>query len=158
MEAASHWTSKVLGTTVVRDCSGMPGCRPNVLGTTVYATARGCPVAESQGLQVLDGVALLDKGAGTSLARDAELETSSTTDSNEGCPDIGVLEIWCDSRVVICWTSGRSKGGEHVKAVREIVDQFVRWYMGGTWGGTCRPTTTEAGLVEAHIPRAQLGC
>ena len=57
MEAFSHWTSKVLG-------------------TTAYATARGCPVAESQGLQVLDGVELLDKGAGTSLARDAELETS----------------------------------------------------------------------------------
>ena len=48
----------------------------NVLGTTVYATARACLVAESQGLQVLDGVALIDKGTGTSLARDAELETS----------------------------------------------------------------------------------
>ena len=57
MEAASHWTSKVLG-------------------TTVYATARGCLVAESQGLQVLDGVELLNKGAETSLARDAELDTS----------------------------------------------------------------------------------
>ena len=57
MEAASHSTS-------------------NVLGTTVYATARGCLVPESQDLQVLDGVALLDKGTGTSLARDAEFETS----------------------------------------------------------------------------------
>ena len=42
-----------------------------------------------------------------------------------------------------------------MKAVREIVDQFVRWYMGGTWvlhsdreltrpagGGTCTASTT----------------
>ena len=43
------------------------------------------------------------------------------------------LEIWCASRVVVSWSSGEVKGGEHVKAVREIVDQFVRWYMGGIW-------------------------
>ena len=43
------------------------------------------------------------------------------------------LEILGDSKVVINWMSGdwEVKGNEHSSYVREVIDQFVRWYLSG---------------------------
>ena len=51
------------------------------------------------------------------------------------------LEIWVDNKVVINWMTGawEVKGEEHAIPVRGVVDQFVRWFLGGTF----RPRTDE---------------
>ena len=43
------------------------------------------------------------------------------------------LEILGDSKVVINWMNGdwEVKGNEHNSHVRDVIDQFVRWYLGG---------------------------
>ena len=40
-----------------------------------------------------------------------------------------------DNKFVINWMNGawEVKGGEHVVPVRGVVDQFVRWLLGGTF-------------------------
>ena len=45
------------------------------------------------------------------------------------------LETPGDSQVLVNWVNGNweVKGCEHTETVREIVDQFVRWYLGGTF-------------------------
>ena len=60
------------------------------------------------------------------------------------------LEILGDSRAVICWLNGmwEVKDDEHANTVRGVVDQFVRWYMSGTF----RPRTNEA-QWSRHIYR-----
>ena len=59
------------------------------------------------------------------------------------CPDEHRrLEFWGDSGVVISWVNGawEVNGHEHAEVVRGVVDQFVRWYVGGVF----RPRTDEA--------------
>ena len=60
------------------------------------------------------------------------------------------LEILGDSKVLVSWVCGawEVKRCEHAKMVREIVDQFVRWHLGGTF----RPRTEEADWCR-HIFR-----
>ena len=50
-------------------------------------------------------------------------------------------EVLGDNKVVINWMNGawEVKGGEHAVPVRGVVDQFVRWFLGGTF----RPRTDE---------------
>ena len=58
------------------------------------------------------------------------------------CPDEHRrLEILGDNKVVINWMNGAWKvmGDEHAVPVRGVVDQLVRWYLGGTF----RPRTHE---------------
>ena len=45
------------------------------------------------------------------------------------------LENLGDSKVVINWMNGdwEVKGNEHKTHVRDVLDQFVRWYLGGTF-------------------------
>ena len=52
------------------------------------------------------------------------------------------LEILGDSKVVINWMNGdwEVKGNEHDAHVRDVIDQFVRWYLGGTF----RPRNDES--------------
>ena len=52
------------------------------------------------------------------------------------------LEMLGDSGSVIRWVNGawEVKGHEHAEFVRGVVDQFVRWYMGGVF----RSRTDEA--------------
>ena len=51
------------------------------------------------------------------------------------------LEALGDNKVVINWMNGawEVKGDEHAVPVRGVVDQFVRWFLGGTF----RPRTGE---------------
>ena len=58
------------------------------------------------------------------------------------------LEILGDPKVLVSWVNAawEVKGDEHAKAVREIIDQFVRWYL----GGTLRPRTEKADWCK-HI-------
>ena len=51
------------------------------------------------------------------------------------------LEVLGNNKVVINWMSGawEVKGEEHAILVRFVVDQFVRWFVGGTF----RPRTDE---------------
>ena len=51
------------------------------------------------------------------------------------------LEVLGDNKVVINWMNGawEVKGDEHAVPVRGVVDQFVRWFLGGTF----RPRTDE---------------
>ena len=51
------------------------------------------------------------------------------------------LEVLGDNKVVINWMNGawEVKGEEHAVPVRGVVDQFVRWFLGGTF----RPRTDE---------------
>ena len=60
------------------------------------------------------------------------------------------LEIFGDNKVVINWMNGawEVKGEEHAIPVRGVVDQFVRWFLGGTF----RPRTDENDWVR-HIFR-----
>ena len=46
------------------------------------------------------------------------------------------LEVLGDNKVVINWMNGawEVKGDEHAVPVRGVVDQFVRWFLGGTSG------------------------
>ena len=48
---------------------------------------------------------------------------------------IVVCKFWETARVVINWTNGdwEVKGNEHKTHVRDVIDQFVRWYLGGTF-------------------------
>ena len=58
------------------------------------------------------------------------------------CPDEHRrLEILGDNKVVINWMNGawEVKGEEHTVPVRGVVDQLVRWYLGGTF----RPRTDD---------------
>ena len=54
------------------------------------------------------------------------------------------LEILGDSKVFINWLNrdGEVKGNEHTTHVRDVIDQFVRWYLSGTFrprnDGGCR--------------------
>ena len=69
------------------------------------------------------------------------------------CPDgHRRLEIWCDNKVVINWMNGawEVKGEEHTVPVRGVVDQLVRWYLGGTFW----PRTDETDWCR-HIFREQ---
>ena len=52
------------------------------------------------------------------------------------------LEILGDSKVVINWMNGdwEVKGNEHTAHVRDVIDQFVRWYL----SGTSRPRNDES--------------
>ena len=52
------------------------------------------------------------------------------------------LEVLGDNKVVINWMNGawEVKGDEHVVPVQCVVDQFVRWFLGGTF----RPRTDES--------------
>ena len=45
------------------------------------------------------------------------------------------LEVLGDNKVVINWMNGawEVKGEEHAVPVRGVVDQFVRWFLGGTF-------------------------
>ena len=45
------------------------------------------------------------------------------------------LEVLGDNKVVINWMTGswEVKGEEHAVPVRGVVDQFVRWFMVGTF-------------------------
>ena len=45
------------------------------------------------------------------------------------------LEVLGDNKVVINWMNGawEVKGDEHAVPVRGVVDQFVRWFLGGTF-------------------------
>ena len=49
------------------------------------------------------------------------------------------LEVLGDNKIVINWMNGACefKGEEHAVLVRGVVDQFVRWFLGGTF----RPRT-----------------
>ena len=60
------------------------------------------------------------------------------------------LEVLGDSNVVISWMIGawEVKGDEHAVPVRGVVDQFVWWYLGGTF----RPRTDETDWCR-HIFR-----
>ena len=60
------------------------------------------------------------------------------------------MEIIPDSRVVVCWVNGawEVEGGERAEIVLDIVDQFVRWYLGDTF----RQRTNEADWCR-HIHR-----
>ena len=51
------------------------------------------------------------------------------------------VEVLGDNKVVINWVNGawEVKGEEHAVPVRGVVDQFVRWFQGGTF----RPRTDE---------------
>ena len=51
------------------------------------------------------------------------------------------LEALGDNNVVINWMNGawEVKGEDHAFAVRGVVDQFVRWFLGGTF----QPRTDE---------------
>ena len=51
------------------------------------------------------------------------------------------LEVLGDNKVDINWMKGawEVKGDEHAVPVRGVVDQFVRWLLGGTF----RPRTDE---------------
>ena len=42
--------------------------------------------------------------------------------------------FWLTNKVVINWMNGACevKGEEHAIPVRGVVDQFVRWFLGGT--------------------------
>ena len=53
------------------------------------------------------------------------------------------LEVLGDNKVVINWMNGawEVKGDEHAVPVRGVVDQFVRWFLGGAF---C-PRTDENG-------------
>ena len=67
------------------------------------------------------------------------------------CPDERRrLEFLGDSKVVISWINGpwEVKGKEHVEMVQDFVDQFVRWYLSGTF----RQRTDEADWCR-HIYR-----
>ena len=52
------------------------------------------------------------------------------------------LEILGDSKVVVNWMNGEweVKGSEHTLHVRNVIDQFVRWYLGGIF----RPRNDES--------------
>ena len=57
------------------------------------------------------------------------------------CPDEHCrLEVLGDNKVVINWMNGawEVKGEEHAVPVRGVVDQIVRWCLGGTF----RPRTS----------------
>ena len=59
------------------------------------------------------------------------------------------LEILGDSKVVINWMNDwEVKGNEHTSHVRDVIDQFVRWYLGGTF----RPRKDE-GCLCRHVFR-----
>ena len=60
------------------------------------------------------------------------------------------LEILGDSKVVIHWMNGdwEVKGNEHTTHVRDVIDQFVRWYLCGTF----RPRNDE-GCWCRHVFR-----
>ena len=60
------------------------------------------------------------------------------------------LEVLGDNKVVINWMNGawEVKGDEHAVPVRGVVDQFVRWFLGGTF----RPRTDESDWCR-HIFR-----
>ena len=67
------------------------------------------------------------------------------------CPDEHRrLEILGDNKVVINWMNGawEVKGEEHTVLVGSVVDQVVRWYLGGTF----RPRTDETDWCR-HIFR-----
>ena len=67
------------------------------------------------------------------------------------CPDDNRrLENLGDNKVVINWMHGvwEVKGEEHTVLVRGVVDQHVRWYLGGTF----RPRTDESDWCR-HIFR-----
>ena len=51
------------------------------------------------------------------------------------------LEVFWDNKVVINWMNGawEVQGEEHAIPVRGVVDQFVRWFLGGIF----RPRTDE---------------
>ena len=51
------------------------------------------------------------------------------------------LEVLEDNKVVINWMNGAREveGEEHAVLVRGVVDQFVRWFLSGTF----RPRTDE---------------
>ena len=54
------------------------------------------------------------------------------------------LEVLEDNKVVINWMNGawEVKGEEHAILVRGVMDQYVRWFLGGTF----RPRTDENDL------------
>ena len=60
------------------------------------------------------------------------------------------LQVLGDNKVVINWMNGawEVKGEEHAVPVRGVVDQFVRWFLGGTF----RPRTDESDWCR-HIFR-----
>ena len=61
------------------------------------------------------------------------------------------LDILGDSKVVINWMNGdwEVKGQEHDMHVRGIIDQFVRWYLGGIF----RPRNDDESSWCRHIYR-----
>ena len=61
------------------------------------------------------------------------------------------LEVLGDSKVVINWMNGdwEVKGQEHEMHVRGIIDQFVRWYLGGIF----RPRNDDGSSWCRHIYR-----
>ena len=67
---------------------------------------------------------------------------------------IVVWSVLGDNKVVIVWMNGawEVKGDEHAVPVRGVVDQFVRWFLGGTF----RPRTDESDWCR-HFDGARRG-
>ena len=68
---------------------------------------------------------------------------------------IVVWRFWEDNKVVINWMNGawEVKGEEHAVPVRGVVDQFVRWFLGGIF----RPRTDENDWCR-HLSRVKQSC
>ena len=73
------------------------------------------------------------------------------------CPDEHRrLEILGDTKVVINWMNGpwEVKGEEHTVPVRGVVDQLVRWYLGGTFGPRTDETDWCTHIFREHNKEA----
>ena len=73
----------------------------------------------------------------SSCACDATVERSKRP-RDDSDPWSVALEVLGDNKVVIHWMNGawEVKGEEHAIPVRGVVDQFVRWFLGGTLDST----------------------
>ena len=84
------------------------------------------------------------------MARHAEVMTAIPGMLHGHQIHIVFLEVLGDNKVVTNWMNGARevKGDEHAVLVRGVVDQFVRWFLGGTF----RPRTGESDWCR-HIFR-----
>ena len=74
--------------------------------------------------------------------------------------DIVVWRIWCDNKVVINWMNGawEVKGEEHTVPVRGVVDQLVRWYLGGTFWPRTDETDWCRHIFREHNKSSEYAC
>ena len=142
-----------------------------LLGASFHAFLWRLLDTETEGLQHVDWVVLTDKRVWALLVRHAELETTLVfvclwcpcwkfkkrplDDSdpwNVAWPSDTHrrLEVLGDNKIVINWMKGawEVKGEEFAVLVRGVVDQLVRWYL----GGTSRPRIDESDWCR-HIFR-----